>query len=246
MSSLDIKHRNTFFSLRSLRERSYAHITPRYVLQRVRHAIYRRNHPDMPDLTEASIALLSQLLRKTDAGAEYGAGNSTAWLAKRSKYLTSFETNPAYAPVVRANLAAQGVANADLNHIPFDYIGDSRDDELKMHDHPWLRSAERFADNSLDYALVDSAPRGCLCWRLAGKIKDGGLLILDNAEWYFPPPQGLTPKPPAAINIALGYPGSRLPHHICWPKFIEGTKHWRHLWTSNGVSTTLIMVKTCA
>jgi len=239
MPSLDIKWRNRI-SLKSLRDRSYRHLTPTYVISRLRHAVHRKAHPADPDLTEPSIDLLRHMLRLSDIGAEWGSGNSTAWLARNSAHITSFENNADYVPIVQANLAAQGIINADLRYIAFRYLDDERD----MHAHAWVKSAEEFDDDSLDYALVDSAPRGCICRRLVNKIKRGGLLILDNANWYIPPPIDLKPFPASSVKIGLGYPDGTKPDNICWPFFTEATKHWRWIWTSNGVTATLIMIKT--
>lgn len=222
-----------------LRGRSYRHLTPTYLYWRVRAEVARRRHPDDPSLTRESIGLLERLLRPGDAGVEWGAGNSTAWFAERTAHLTSFETSPAYYPVVREKLAERGLRNVDLQHVPFEWMAD----EDACHASEWLTRARAIPDASLDYTLVDTAPRSCLCAIAIAKLKPGGLFVLDNANWYIPPPAALRPFPAASVGVAVGFPGSAVPDNRCMPAFLAETASWRRIWTSDGVSATLLLFK---
>ena len=101
-----------------------------------------------------------------------------------------------------------------------------------------------FGDETLDYALVDSAPRGCLCAGIAPKLRPGGVLILDNANWYLPPPASGTP---ACAGNRLGRDRhARQPHTA--PPVLARVREaliadWPALWSSNGVQMTLVLVK---
>ena len=112
-----------------------------------------------------------------------------------------------------------------------------------MHRNPVVRAAYEFGDETLDYALVDSAPRGCLCDGVAPKLKRGGLLILDNANWYLPPPADVHPPASGSVSTVIGTPGSRIPSHECWPAFARRVADWKALWSSNGIQMTLILIK---
>lgn len=181
------------------------------------------------------------MLSRDGVGAEWGSGNTTRFFARKTRHLTSFETTPAYYEQVKATLHAEGLVNVDYRLIPHDFEGD--DDEQEMHRNPFVRAAAEFPDETLDYALVDSAPRGCLCRGVAPKIKRGGLLVLDNANWYLPPPSTTHPPAPGSVSAVLGTPGSRVPNHECWPAFAQLTAGWEARWSSNGVQMTLILVK---
>jgi predicted O-methyltransferase YrrM len=199
---------------------------------------WQHRHPDAPSLTAEATSLLDRLLRSADRGIEWGSGNSTRWLARRTAHLLSLETGSAYHARVVAALAREGLNNTDYRLVPF------RDDpdEALMHRSPWVRVVDEIADASLDYALVDSSPRGCLCSAVAPKIKPGGLLILDNANWYVPPPKTALPAP-GSVTVALGSPGSAVPDNRCWPAFLEVSASWRACWTSDGVQMTLVLIK---
>ena len=120
---------------------------------------------------------------------------------------------------------------------------EGEDDEQAMHRNAFVRAAYEFGDETLDYALVDSAPRGCLCRGVAPKIRRGGVLILDNANWYLPPPASVHPPAPGSVSSIVGTPGSRIPNHECWPAFARLTADWAAHWSSNGIQMTLILVK---
>jgi len=196
-------------------------------------------YPEDPSLTPRATSVLGSLLRLDDTGAEWGSGNSTRWFARRTAHLTSFETAGPYYEEVSASLRQAGLTNVDYRLIPFEY----QDDEEAMHRSDWVLAAHAFADESLDFALVDSAPRGCLCAAVVPKLKRGGLLILDDANWYLPPPPNMRPPAPGTVSVSLGAPGSRSPNSRCWPAFISMTSGWRRHWSSNGIQMTLILFK---
>lgn len=219
--------------------RSIRHWTPNYVSHRVRALVDHWRDPHAPSLTKDATRLLGQLLAGSDQGVEWGSGNSTAWLAERTKHLTSFETNPEYFARVREGLRSRDITNVDYRLIPFQ----DSDSEEEMLRSEWVQSASAFIDDSLDFVLVDSSPRGCLCAQVAGKLRRGGILVLDNANWYLPPPRWLTPAP-GSVSVPLGFQGSRVPESTMSPRFLDETKKWRRIWTSDGVQMTLVFIKT--
>jgi hypothetical protein len=225
----------------SLRSRSFAHWTPRYLRYRIQALLRARLRPHEPSLTPRAVTQLASMLRPEHVGVEWGSGNTTRWLAKRTKHLTTFETDPAYYEQVAASLRAERIANVDYQLIPHDFEGETNEEE--MHRNAFVRAAYELPDESLDYALVDSAPRGCLCFGVAPKIRRGGLLVLDNANWYLPPPRDVRPSAPGSVDAVLGTPGSRIPHHECWPAFARMVESWQAHWSSNGLQMTLILVK---
>ncbi len=225
----------------SLKDRRFDHWTPQYLRYRIQAAVRAALRPEEPSLTPQSIRELDQRLGPGSVGVEWGSGNTTRFFARRTKHLTSFETTPSYYEQVAASLRADGIRNVDYRLIPHDFEGE--DDEQEMHRNAFVRAAYDLEDESLDYALVDSAPRGCLCRGVAPKIRHGGLLILDNANWYLPPPASVHPPAPGSVTAVPGTPGSKVPRHECWPAFAQLTAGWDAHWSSNGIQMTLILVK---
>jgi len=215
------------------------HWTPGYLICRARVLVHQWRDPQAPSLTKDATKLVEQLLNRRDKGVEWGSGNSTAWLAERTAHVTSFETNPDYHARVKESLNSRGISNVDYRLIPFQDV-DSEEEMLRS---TWVQSVSSFADDSLDFVVVDSSPRGCLCARVAPKLRRGGVLVLDNANWYLPPPKWLSPPAPGSVSVPLGFQGSRAPASTMWPLFLKETETWRRVWTSDGVQMTLLFVK---
>ena len=225
----------------SLKNRRFDHWTPQYLRYRLQAALRATLHPKEPSLTPQAVRELERRLTHDMVGVEWGSGNTTRFFARRTRHLTSFETDTSYYHWVAGTLRAEGLDNVDYRLIAHDFEGE--DDEQEMHRNPVVVAADQFADESLDYALIDSAPRGCLSRRIATKIKPGGVLILDNANWYLPPPATLRPVAPGSVSQVLGTPGSLVAHHECWPAFARLIANWTALWSSNGVQMTLVLIK---
>ena len=227
--------------LLSLKNRRFDHWTPQYLRYRIQAGIRAKLYPREPSLTPRAVKQIEALLSRDSVGVEWGSGNTTRWFARRTRHLTSFETTPAYYELVAANLRAEGLTNVDYRLIAHDFEGE--DDEQAMHRNPLVRAAYELGNETLDYALIDSAPRGCLCAGVAPKLKHGGLLILDNANWYLPPPAGIHPSAPGSVSAVMGTPGSRIASHECWPAFARCIADWQATWSSNGMQMTLLLIK---
>ncbi|MGH3205249.1 MAG: O-methyltransferase [Streptosporangiaceae bacterium] len=209
------------------RSRPVRHLTPRYVYNRARQFAYERRHPDDPWLTPAAIALLCSLLRPADRGAEFGSGRSTLWFARRVAALTSVEHNKRWHEAVSARLEAQGLGNVDYILAPEDQPAERGDDSA------YARVAAAFPDASLDFALIDGHYRDYSAKFILPKIKPGGMLIIDNVNWFLP----CRSKAPNSRTAALG------PATPTWAEIAEELSRWRSIWTSSGVCDTAIFIK---
>ena len=193
--------------------------------------LFRRLHPGTPWLTPAAIALLDGELTRDMVGVEFGSGSSTLWFAARLRHLTSFEPNPIWYTRVQAQLVEAGARNVEL--VQQD-APDAANESLDAT--PYSAAASRFPDHSVNFVLVDG-PNRCACLVQGIRaLKPGGLLVLDNANWYFPHETrspssrgaGGTPQTPLAAAL--------------W----ERLRAWDLRWTSNGVSDTALFRKPLA
>jgi predicted O-methyltransferase YrrM len=207
------------------------HLTPRYVVDRLRVFTEERRHPDWPWLTRDAILFLSSWLKPADVGFEWGSGRSTAWFAGRVGHLTSVEHHPAWAETVQAMLTAAGCTEKVDYHL-------ETDAELVHEPNSrYLHVIDKCADNSLDFCLVDGWQRVDCCLAAIAKVKPGGLLILDNAELYVPRAQ-----PSRAVHARSLMEGFPTPSDL-WRSFFDQTALWRSLWTTNGIGDTAVYVK---
>jgi predicted O-methyltransferase YrrM len=209
------------------RVRRMRHRTPRYVYNRTRQILYEHDHPDDPWLTPEAVRLLTSMLRPADRGAEFGSGRSTIWFAERVGHLTSVEHDAQWYATVSARLKDRGLTNVD-------YILAPRDQPAEPGGmSEYARTALTFADGSLDFALIDGLYRGRTASLMLPKIKSGGLLIIDNVNWYLPSrshaPNSRTP--------------ARGPDGPVWAEVAQDLTDWRSIWTSSGVWDTAMYLK---
>lgn len=216
--------------LSKLKGRRWAHVTPRYVVNRLGVHLYQRRHPDHPWLTRQMVTILDDWLQPGDIGHEWGSGRSTVWFARKVSHLTSVEHHPTWGATVRDLLAAEKVAEKVHYHVAADTSTDSHQayiDEVKRH-----------ADQSLDFCLVDGIARDRCALAALPKIKPGGILIIDNVNWFLPR------KSPSHS------PNSRSTGQGCassvWREVQQQTGSWRCIWTSDGVTDTAFWVKPAA
>lgn len=212
---------------RAGRRQGRAHRTPRYAYHRIRQLLYERAHPDAPWLTPAAIDLLSTMLRPTDQGAEFGSGRSTLWFATRVAALTSVEHDSRWHQRVTAKLKEHGIGNVDCILAPGDQPMERGGESA------YAMTALAFPDASLDFALVDGHYRDHSTKLILPKIKPGGMLIIDNVNWYLP----CESKAPNSRTQALG------PATDTWACVWRQLATWRTIWTSSGVWDTAIFIR---
>lgn len=95
----------------------------------------------------------------------------------------------------------------------------------------YVQGDPNLSSDSMDYVLVDGYYRDECARRAVELVKPGGLLIVDNANWFIPHP---TRSPASASNVASAV----------WGQFLSRVADWRMIWTSNGVSDTALWFRT--
>lgn len=198
-------------------KRRFGHWTPRYIYNRVRLLIDERLHPDWPWLTKEAVLLLDQLLKKDDLGLEFGSGRSTVWFAKRVKELISIEHDEKW-----FNWVLKRLKEEKLNNVKY-YLKSEAD---------YLDIFKEIPDNSIDFVLVDGLRRDEAALLSLVKIKTEGLLIVDNINWFIPS-NSYSPSSKRGDNF----------ENDNWRLFWAKIKDWRKIWTTNGVTDTLIVFK---
>jgi predicted O-methyltransferase YrrM len=200
--------------------RSFSHWTPRYIRDRVAVMIDERANPANPWLTRDAVRFLDEALRITDVGLEFGSGRSSIWFGRRIKHLTSIEDNPEWFERVTGLITAHGLTEK------IDY-------RFRRGMEQYVGEVGLVADESIDFCLVDGSHRDECAVRLVAKIRRGGLLVVDNINWYLPSDA----MAPSSRRPADGYASAS------WAAFASAVQGWRRYWTSNGVTSTCIWFK---
>ena len=143
----------------------------RFVLGIVRKVAFETTNPKCPWLTEEAVRFLAKWIKPKDVLFEFGSGQSTDWFASRVGRVVSVEHDREWYKTVDRELQKHG------NKIDY---------RLAKSKKEYVGSVGSVPDNSVDICLVDGEWRMDCALAVLPKIKPGGLLILDNAETYFP------------------------------------------------------------
>ena len=192
------------------------HWTPTYLRDRIIEGRYRHAHPDEPWLTAAAVDLLSAWLRPDDVAVEFGSGASTRWFARRVGSLISVEDDPKWFRRVEPTVLPLGV-DYRLCSTRAEYTSLLRD----------------LPSSSIDFALVDGSYRDECAIGLVPAMKVGGLLAVDNANWYINRPH----QPSTTV-------GALSQRNDGWAHFEALTEEWRWIWSTNGVTDTAFFIRT--
>ncbi|WP_287098383.1 class I SAM-dependent methyltransferase [Mesorhizobium sp.] len=208
--------------------RKIRHWTLPYVGSRLGEILYQRARPKDPWLTRHANRALETLLQPTDVGLEFGSGRSTLWFARRISRLTSVEHNQSWYSHVTRLISEEGIKNVTyLSRTP----AKDEDNETSA----YVSVAGELSDASLDFVLIDGAQRALCARATLAKLRPGGILTIDNANWFLPC-RSIAPNSRSISDGPL--PG-------VWSEVYSVISKWRVLWTSNGVSDTAIFFKPC-
>ena len=150
----------------------------------------------------------SSYLKKSDVGLEFGSGRSTLWFAKRIHIFYSVETDSIWFDKVKQAVNCNGIHNVtliyleDTSCLPEARQTDSKD-ILKYNE-----IIKMFQPDSLEFVLVDGANRSFCANAAIEIVKNGGIIIIDNAEWFIPSDSGIPwgnkiiPTPSILLNGA--------------------------------------------
>ena len=196
------------------------HLSIRYIFNRIKVIVDERVNPEHPWLTRDAVKLLDSLIKPTDVGVEFGSGRSTVWFARRLKSLVSVENDDVWHNKVSNKLKKQGLNSI----VDYRYV-----QNLDL----YFKQAKDFANNSVDFCLIDGVVRDECALAMIDKIRKGGILVIDNVNWFLPNQASYSPD-----SITAGKFASE-----AWKEFYLRTKSWRSVWTTNGVTETCIFIR---
>lgn len=151
---------------------------------------------ELPWINFSAIHLLKRTLRPQMRVFEYGSGGSTMFFSRRVKEVVSVEHDPVWHTKIAQAIRERNRTNCELHLCepiidplwagkdpsdPDAYI--STDDQFRGRSfHAYATSIETHPPGAFDVVLVDGRARPSCLKHAIGKVKDGGLLMVDNAE----------------------------------------------------------------
>ena len=205
------------------------HLTPRYIKNRIASLWYEKTCPEHPWLTRNANEILASYLKNSDIGLEFGSGRSTLWLAQRVAKLTSVEHADSWAKQVRKMLSHAAIENVDYRHLA------CTPDNCSPIDSAYVKVIDELDNDSLDFCLIDGEYRDYCALKTIEKIRPGGVLIVDNVNWFLPS-KSISPN---SRSLSAG------PKGAVWGEVAELIQDWRRIWTSSGVTDTAFFIKPC-
>lgn len=165
--------------------------------------------PERPWIVPAAVGWLGRRLRRDWAVLELGSGRSTAWLARRAGSVLCFEDDGYWLDRARQQLAKAGADNVELRLLPIERF---------------LPELAALDDDAFDLVLVDflespGADRVDAVEASRGKVRPGGLLLLDDSD---------RPDYAAADDLLKGWGARRFAGvKDGWPQAVETTVYRR-------------------
>lgn len=210
--------------------RSYRHWTPAYIYSRLADYFFRFQNPKAPWLTPRAVAYLEQALQSDFTGLEYGSGRSTAWFARHVHQLTSVEHNDDWYTRVRDELGSSGLVNVTYHHYAKPEHTMPFEEKLRT---DYVRADEGLQPGTLNFVLVDGIERPACAIRAIPLLKNGGLLIIDDANHYIPS----NSRAPNSRSVKDG------PLDPEWARVLEEIQGWDAVWFGNGIKETAVFRK---
>ena len=203
--------------------RTIRHLTPRYIYNRTKVIIYEKVFPSHPWLTNQAICILDTILKPTDVGVEFGSGRSTKWLLSKINRLYSIESSDIWYKEIK-NQNKKSISENRLIYL-----------NLKTEEE-YLSYINKIDDNSIDFCLIDGEYRDTCAIEMIIKIRNGGIIVVDNVNWFIPSNNSYAPN---TLREVDGFKSKK------WEKFAESVSDWRQIYTSNGVTDTALWFKSC-
>lgn len=159
-------------------------VHPRLILPYLRHGPLCSKSPldlRLPWFSFAAIHFLESFAKPSMNVFEYGSGGSTLFFAKRCARVVSTEDDPEWLGRVRSALAAENLANATLQHHPFDFH-----QARNFSESAYLRS---IPDQPFHLIVVDGMERDTpvrpACFHHAETlVQPGGAIVVDDSWRY--------------------------------------------------------------
>jgi len=207
------------FDSRSTAARLRRLFSPRWVARRVAATAYALRNPDAPQLAAGALLHADRWLRKEHFAFEWGSSFSTAWLARRAGRVVAVEQDPLWHDRMQKLLAAKGLADpVELRLAPGD---------------EYFSQIQRFADDSIDFILVDGPSPALALAASLRKLTHGGMLVVNGAHQLLPSDS----TTPDARSRGDG------PHEDLDPAELVELMRWRLKWESDGVNDTAVFWK---
>jgi protein-L-isoaspartate O-methyltransferase len=137
---------------------------------------------EQPWMVTEAIEFLFNRIDKSSIGFEFGSGSSTFWFSKFSKEIYSVESDRKWYYEVNSLVETLKIPNIhySLVECEMQHLTDV-DSEVGIEYSEYSNKILEY-DFDFDYILIDGVARSLCIENSIRKLKNGGILIIDNAE----------------------------------------------------------------
>lgn len=205
-----------------------------YLVDKLKRRNYEKNNSSLPWLNKNANIALESLIRPNDVVLECGSGRSTQWFSKNSSKVISIEHDKNWYEKIKNTLVEQNLKNVEYHFVHYNYDIDQKNNE-------YVKLIESLPEESLDISFVDGGPRSFCALASIPKLKKNGVLIIDDAQIFFP----------TKSNVFKGFKDEKdIPEkwqntELNWKEVFNQTKNWRKINTTDGITETLLLIKPC-
>lgn len=135
-----------------------------------------------PWLPIEAVKFLQENLKPNFTGFEFGSGSSSFWFSKITQSLQSIESDREWSSMMESIAAEKGINNVNFKCVPCDMLPIWDLDLEKSENYEIYSNEILLSECEFDYILVDGVARSLCIEKSISKLKEGGFLIIDNAE----------------------------------------------------------------
>ena len=150
-----------------------------FSLDHRKQAKWEKDNPEAPWLVPKAVLFIENWLKKEMRGFEFGSGRSTKWFANKVSFYYSIEGDfDWYNKIKKQNLI--NIKNGKCKIIYKD-AGNQLKIEFDKKE-KYTNSLQNFKDSYFDFGLIDGHHRIECLEKSLNKVKNGGILIVDNTD----------------------------------------------------------------
>jgi predicted O-methyltransferase YrrM len=194
--------------------------------------IYEVRNPLAPWICPEMVGVLENVLKPSDEGFEFGSGTSTLWLGQRVQYVHSVEHDVVWARKVQGMIDAHGLAGK----VKVIRVGQG-DESTGEGKEAYIGPIRQFSSESLDFCFVDGLFRDACIQESIRVLRRGGVLIVDNADTYFPKNR---------VSRSIRYKRDNFSRTVSRPlmeTIWAELAGWRCVWTTTPIQDTALWIK---
>ncbi len=158
---------------------SFASIVHFFSLDHRKQAKWEIENPDAPWLVPKAVVFIENWLKKEMKGFEFGSGRSTKWFANKTSFYYSIEGDFSWFNKIK-NENKINIKNGKCKIIYRD-AGNQINIELDKKE-KYTNALADFKDSYFDFGLIDGHHRLECLEKSLNKVKNGGILIVDNTD----------------------------------------------------------------